>query len=301
VPDAAVLALALLQLVINARRHDDATEVSIDIEAGPTFRVSWSGQVAPQGVSTARHQADRDRWGLGFVRLTMDALGGVYLSPAAQGSGLVVAVVAIDSSPRLALPLAAIRNSVVDAASPAWDEETHLPPGSSLPQRWQGLVVASTLASEVVQRDGTARARTVGPTTWIAIPPEGTADRARDVIRGMEHESDLLRAPQPYATVIHGLTEVIALLLGDQPHRITPTAFDAEYPVAAGALGLPSLPAAFAGPAAPEPAAVALLAARLGGIVANRNGRLLVQVADSHRSDPIAQRLADASGVIAMP
>jgi hypothetical protein len=87
VPDAPVLALALLQLVINARRHDDATEVTIDIDPGPAFRVQWHGELPPHGVSTARHQADRDRWGLGFVRLAMDALGGVYLSPASHGVG----------------------------------------------------------------------------------------------------------------------------------------------------------------------------------------------------------------------
>ena len=130
VPDAPVLALALLQLVINARRHDDATEVTIDIDPGPAFRVRWHGELPPQGVSTARHQADRDRWGLGFVRLAMDALGGVSLSPASHGVGQVTAILSVDPSPRLQLPLAAIRNGVVDAASPAWDEETQLPPGS---------------------------------------------------------------------------------------------------------------------------------------------------------------------------
>ena len=136
VPDAPVLALALLQLVINARRHDDATEVTIDIDPGPAFCVRWHGELPSQGVSTARHQADRDRWGLGFVRLAVDALGGVFLSPASQGVGQVTAVLAIDPSPRLQLPLAAIRKGVVDAASPAWDEETQVPPGSLLPERW---------------------------------------------------------------------------------------------------------------------------------------------------------------------
>ncbi len=111
VPDAPVLALALLQLVINARRHDDATEVTIDIDPGPAFRVQWHGELPPQGVSTARHQADRDRWGLGFVRLAMDALGGVSLSPASHGVGQVTAILSVDPSPRLQLPLAAIRKA----------------------------------------------------------------------------------------------------------------------------------------------------------------------------------------------
>jgi len=301
VPDAPVLALALLQLVINARRHDDATEVTIDIDPGPAFRVRWRGELPPQGVSTARHQADRDRWGLGFVRLAMDALGGVSLSPASQGREQITAVLAIDPSPRLQLPLAAVRDGLVDAASPAWDEETQLPPGSRLPVRWLPLVAAAALTPGVIRREGTARARTVDDTTWIAMPPEGTADRARDVIRALDHERDLLEAPQPFATVIEGLADVIALLLGDRPHLVTPAAFDELYPKAAAAVSAPLLSIAFPGAAAPIPSLVAYLAARLSATVRVREGSLALQVGDRLRDQPIARRLADADGVIHLP
>ena len=73
----------------------------------------------------------------------MDALGGVYLSPASHGLEQVTAVLAVDPSPRLQLPLSAVRDGVVDAASPAWDEETQLPPGSRLPVRWLPLVASA--------------------------------------------------------------------------------------------------------------------------------------------------------------
>jgi hypothetical protein len=298
VPDAPVLALALLQLVINARRHDDATEVTIDIDPGPAFRVRWHGELPPQGVSTARHQADRDRWGLGFVRLAMDALGGVYLSPASHGVGQVTAILAVDPSPRLQLPVAAIREGVVDAASPAWDEETQLAPGSRLPLRWLPLVAAAALTPGVIRREGTARARMAGDTTWIAIPPEGNADRAHDVIRGLEHERDLLDAPQPFATLIEGLADVIALLLGDGPHRVTPAAFDELYPDAAAAAGAPLLSIPFPGAVAPLPSLVAYLAARLSATVRADCEGLALQVGDRLRDDSIARRLADADGVI---
>jgi hypothetical protein len=298
VPDAPVLALALLQLVINARRHDDATEVTIDIDPGPAFRVQWHGELPPQGVSTARHQADRDRWGLGFVRLAMDALGGVYLSPASHGVGQLTAILSVDPSPRLQLPLAAIRKGVVDAASPAWDEETQLPPGSRVPERWSRLVDAASSSPGVIQRDRTARARRAEGTVWIAIPPEGTADRARDVIRGLEHERDLLDAPQPFATRIEGLAGVIALLLGDRPHRVTPAAFDEGYPEAAAAVGAPLLSIPFPGAAAPNPALVAVLASRLAGNLSIRDDLLAIRVGDNRRSAAIVRRLGDGTGTI---
>lgn len=301
VPDAPVLALALLQLVINARRHDDATDVTIDIDPGPAFRVRWHGELPPQGISTARHQADRDRWGLGFVRLAMDALGGVYLSPASHGFDQVTAILSVDPSPRLQLPLAAIRNGVVDAASPAWDEETQLPPGSRLPERWSRLVDAASNSPRGIQHARTARARAVAGTVWIAIPPEGTADRARDVIRGLEHERDLLDAPQPFATVVEGLAGVIALLLGDDPHRVTPTAFDEGYAIAAEAVAAPPFPGRFTGPAAPGPALIAVLASRVAAKLSMRDDRLAVQASEQHRGDSIIRRLGDGTGVILLP
>ena len=301
VPDAPVLALALLQLVVNARRHDDATEVTIDIDPGPAFRVRWHGELPPHGVITARHQADRARWGLGFVRLAMDALGGVSLSPASHGVGQVTAVLAIDPSPRLQLPLAAIRKGVVDAASPAWDEETQVPPGSLLPERWSRLVDAASSSPGVIQRARTARARAVEGTVWVAIPPEGTADRARDVIRGLEHERDLLDAPQPFATLIEGLAAVIALLLGDHPHRVTPAAFDEGYPSAADAVAAPTFPGSFNGTAAPSPALIAVLASRLTADLSMRDERIAIHVADSHRDDAITRRLGDGNGIILLP
>jgi len=301
VPDAPVLALALLQLVVNARRHDDATEVTLDIDPGPAFCVRWHGGLPPQGVSTARHQADRDRWGLGFVRLAMDALGGVSLSPASDGVGQVTAILSVDPSPRLQLPLAAIRNGVVDAASPAWDEETQLPPGSRLPERWSRLVDAASSSPGVIQRARTARARAAEGTVWIAIPPEGTADRARDVIRGLEHERDLLDAPQPFATLVEGLAGVIALLLGDHPHRVTPAAFAQGYRSAADAVAAPQFTSRFKGVAAPNPALVAVLGSRFAAKLSIRNDQLALQVGDNHRGDAIVRRLGDDTGMILLP
>jgi len=136
---------------------------------------------------------------------------------------------------------------------------------------------------------------------WIAIPAEGTADRARDVIRGLEHERDLLDAPQPFATRIEGLADVIVLLLGEHPHRVTPAAFDDRYPGAAAAVGAPQFSGRFSGAAAPSPELVAVLASRLAAHLRMSDGRLAIQVGDNHRDDAIARRLGDGRGSILLP
>ncbi len=302
VADASLAALALRQLVVNARRHDDAMQVTLTIDAGPTFTLEWKGRPIAESVSTSRHQADRDRWGLGFVRQAMDALGGVYLAPrAAAGATQLRAVLAIDRSPRLQLPLAALRDGVVTRASPAWDEETHATPGSAVPERWIKVTEASAQAPGTIAKDGSRRARTVARTTWMAIPAEGTTDRARDVIRGLDHERDLLDAPEPFATAIHGLAEVLALLLGDKPRRVTPAAFNAEYPRMAAELQAPSLPRAFSGDAAPEPALVAFLAARFATGVHLANGRLHMHLDQARHTNSLANRLAGTDGLLTLP
>jgi hypothetical protein len=94
---------------------------------------------------------------------------------------------------------------------------------------------------------------------------------------------------------------VIAMLLGDRPHRVTPVAFDELYPAAAAAVGAPLLSLPFPGAAAPIPSLVAYLAARLGATVCAASEGLALQVGDRRRDQSIARRLADADGVIHLP
>lgn len=301
VPDAAILALALRQLVVNARRHDDATRVALTIGPGPTFTMTWAGGEDGDMVTAARHPSDRGRWGLGFVRLACDALGAVYLAPAPPDDGRVTAVLAFDAGPRLRLPLARARDGVIDRASPAWDEETHSPPGTALPQRWHAAVAAAAARPGSIARDGSARARLTGSSTWIAIVPSGTRDQARDLIRGLEHERELLTVADPFATRINGLAGVISLLLGDPPRLVTPHAFDTGYPKACAALAVLPLGEAFVGPRAPDPSVVAVLSARLGASVRNANGRLEIDANPTRGAGPIERRLANREGVITLP
>ncbi|HUZ68274.1 MAG TPA: hypothetical protein VMU65_01055 [Candidatus Saccharimonadales bacterium] len=302
VPDADLLALALRQLVINARRHDDATAVELAIDEGPTFTLEWEGAPTAGGIVSARHVADRDRWGLGFVRLACDALGATYLAPlAVDGGTRVTAVLGLDRGPRLLLPLALVRDGIVAQASPAWDEETHAPPGKPLPTRWDQLASAAGAAPGRIVADSSGCARGNGADLWLAIPPHSTADRARDLVLGLQHEHDLLDAPMRLATHIQGLTCLIAMLMGEPVPLITPEDFDREYAQACAALSLPPLDAPFAGERAPDASLVALLAERFGGPVRNVGGCVQVVVDGAHRSDPLARRLAGRDGVVNLP
>jgi hypothetical protein len=301
VPDADLLALALRQLVVNARRHDDATMVELAIDRGPTFTLEWDGATPGGGISAARHVADRGRWGLGFVRLACDALGATYLAPAAlDGGSRVEAVLGLDRAPRLLLPLAKIRGGIVAQASPAWDEETHAPTGRALPARWQGLAAAATAAPGAIVNDASGCARCDGTSVWLAIPPHGSTEHARDLLLGLRHEQDLLDVPEPFATSIRGLAGVIALLLGDEPHRVAAATFSADYNAMAKAVNAPLLRTPVTAAIAPEPALVAFLAARFGGDIETDEGRITIHVPSDRQNDPLLQRVTGADDLVTL-
>ncbi len=303
VPDAAMTALALKQIVVNARRHDDATAVALRVEPGPQFVLEWSGVglPSPTGVATARHQAERQRWGLGYVRLAADALGAVALAPMAIAPRTVEAVLALDTAPRLRLPLAAIGDDGrVERASPAWDEETRLPPGSAVPVGLAQLVADARARPGSIAVDGPRRARRGLRRTWVAMPPQDAADRARDAIRGLIHEQDLWDAPEPYRTRVHALVQIVAVLLGDPMPRHTPDSFRMAFPAACAALGVATAPRFTPSGAAPDPALLAYLLWSLDAVpVESGNGVTLV-VPEARRDDPVVRRLADATGTIVL-
>jgi len=298
VPDAAVIALALKQLVVNARRHDDAIRVDLRIAPGPRFTLEWDGAPPPQGVVTTRHQADRPRWGLGYVRLAADAVGAVALAPAPIGPRRVQAVFAVDPSPRRHLPLAAIGDDGrVERASPAWDEETHLTPGSVPPDDLARLVAAAQGRPGSVVVDGPRRARSGPRRTWVAIPPEGARDRAADAIRGLAHEQDLWVAGEPHRTRVEALVHLLAVLLGDPLPRRSPEAFHAAFPAACAALGMSPQPRLEVSGAAPDPSLTAYLLQSLDAVPVS-DDVCSIAVPPHRRDDPLARRLADADGTI---
>jgi len=57
-----VAALVLVQLAVNAERHDAAKTVRLEVDK-TTFRVVWPRVGKPATIRTARRYADRERWG----------------------------------------------------------------------------------------------------------------------------------------------------------------------------------------------------------------------------------------------
>jgi len=299
VPDAAVLALALKQIVVNARRHDDATIVTLRVLPGPQFVLDWEGTGTPGGISSSRHQAHRRRWGLGFVRLAADALGAVYLAPGRTGAGRLQSVFSIEPAVRLNLPIAAVgADDRIERASNGWVEETHTLEGDHVAGPvLQLLNVARSKPGEVVGLE-VLRARAGRRRTWVAIPPQGPRDRARDFVRGLEHEQDLWHAPEPDRTVVEALVEGIAVLLGDPLPISPPDVFDARYPQACAALGVADLGHPYPGAIAPHPVLTAYLVSECDGRLEVSRENCLLHVPGGRAHQPLAAHLVQPDGTI---
>jgi len=93
-----VAALVLVQLAVNAERHDAAETVRLEVDR-TTFRVVWRRTGEPVSIRTARRRADRERWGLGFARNAADAIGGSVYPPRAFGDGSVAATLELRGRP----------------------------------------------------------------------------------------------------------------------------------------------------------------------------------------------------------
>lgn len=285
-----VAALVLVQLAANAERHDRAAAVRVEAR-DCTFTMSWhSGSSAP-GAVTARRRAERARWGLGFARVAADAIGAVVFPPVRREDGTTVAVLEL-GLPRLALPVCAVRDGAVHKATTAWDEETELAPGCPVPaggtagrcvdlaRRDEGLIVAV---------NGWCARRT-GDVTWIAIPPDGIVDRARDVLDGMVHERALWdNVPQRSRVRIVALASLLASLLGSPLPRVPALAWNAAVPAVAGALGLVIGVPRFNGLGALDPTVALFLAHEIGEDFCLDGDDMLLRIRPDRRDHDLAR------------
>src|SRR5579859_3365698 len=122
-PSPPQLALALVQLAVNAVRHEGADRLRLRVGAGPTFHLEWPSAAATAAdASGRRHPRRRSRWGLGYVRLVADALGATALPPGPVEPGWVGSCLSLGSR-RLTLPVAVYREGTRLRASQAWEQE----------------------------------------------------------------------------------------------------------------------------------------------------------------------------------
>lgn len=273
------IALALLQFAANAFSHEGSTRLRLRAGVGPTFFVEWPAQRPLGAVASGQsHPGLRRRWGLGYVRMVADYLGATALPPGPTTDGWTGPCLSVGSR-RLTLPLAVYAGDRLLRATQTWGQAVRsldpAVPGTILADLGPVLGAAEA-APGTIASHGLLRARRTQSGSWVALPPETGQERARDVLRGLDHERVLWSAPEPHATRVHGLISLLARSLGDPPTAYAPEAFARELPRACVTLGLtpPAL-----GPvlACPDPRATAFLLAELGGELAARpDGTFLV-------------------------
>ena len=264
VPAPAAIALAMVQLAVNANRHELVEQVWLRVAPGPTFYVEWAGE-RDTGVHVAshRHQELRRRWGWGYVQMIADALGATALPPGPTGPRTQGACLGLGSI-RLTLPLCCVQGGVVTRSTEAWDQELEAPPGTSLTGPSLALLRAAGEQPGRIVEGGLLRARCWGSRTWLAMPPQDGANRARDVLRGLLHERALLTAPEPHATRIQALATLLGVMLGEPWPSVPPAVWEQVAPLACAALGVPAQPLPDA-LVLPDPRLAAYLLAEVGG------------------------------------
>jgi hypothetical protein len=280
-----VAALVLVQLAVNAERHDAATSVRLEVDR-TTFRLVWRHSGPTPRVATARRRADRDRWGLGFARIAADAIGGTVYPPRATGDGSLAATLELGIR-RLALPLAAVGDGRVCRATRSWDEETGLAPGCATGSGSR-LATITAAAGSVPGRivvDAGFSARAGQRVLWVAVPPDDASVRARDVVSGLTHERALSdHIAEPARSTIAGLALLLATLLGEPMPRVPIAAWTRRLvalgPAFALAGGIPD----FDGVGAVDPQVVTVLAASSAGFEIDGD-RLWLRIRDECRDD----------------
>jgi hypothetical protein len=276
VPAPAAIALALVQFAVNANRHDRVERVTLRVAPGPTFWVEWeSPRTTGVRVETHRHQELRARWGWGYVQTVADALGATALPPGPTGPGMQGACVGLGSI-RLTLPLAAVEIGRVARSTEAWDHDVGVTLGQPVPPHLFTLLQAAQAAPGTITASDLYRARAAGGRTWLSMPPQNGANRARDVLRGLVHERALVRAAEPQATRVYALATLLGVALGERWPSVPPGVWQEVLPMACAALGIPAPDVDAL--VLPDPRVAAFLLAELGGS--------LVEVGDGLRLEP---------------
>lgn len=264
VPGGEAAALAVVQLAVNAERHDGADSVSVTAVRGG-FAVAWHGESTAR-VSSARPRSDRRRWGLGFARIAADAIGGTVHQPHRDEDGKQIAMLEV-GAPRLTLPLAAVRDQRVVRATRSWDEETGALPGTPVTANQQLLDACARAERQPgsIVRAGSLAARRTAEQTWIAVPPDDAADRARDVVDGLTHEQALVDGvTEPQRSRINAIAQLLNHALGAPLQRVVASAWTTRMHALAGPFALPMPVPAATGASAVDPAVTALIAAEAG-------------------------------------
>jgi len=266
----AAIALALVQLAVNAQIHEGAQRVALQVSPGPTFGVEWAAPArASAPVSSHRHPLRRSGWGWGYVQMVADALGATALPPGSTGPGTIGACLSL-GSPRLGLPVAVMCQGRVERSTQAWDQDQQRPGfGQHLDELLARLTAAASEQPGRIVHADLYQARLDRGRTWVVLTPESGSSRARDLLAGLQHERALWTAPEPHATRASALATLLQVAMGDPWPNVPPGVFEEVFPAACSGLGIPTHELVDA-VVLPEPRATAFLLAELDGRLARR-------------------------------
>ena len=234
----AAIALALVQLAVNAQIHEGAQRVALQVSPGPTFGVEWAAPArASAPVSSHRHPLRRSGWGWGYVQMVADALGATGLPPGTTGPGTIGACLSL-GSPRLGLPVAVMCQGRVERSTQAWDQDQQRPGfGQHLDELLARLTAAASEQPGRIVYADLYQARLDRGRTWIVLTPESGSSRARDLLAGLQHERALWTAPEPYATRASALATLLQVRWATRGRTCRPACSRRSFPLPAQGLG----------------------------------------------------------------
>lgn len=233
------VAMALHQLIRNAWAHGDTGMVSLGVSShGPKsliFSLDWASTkpLPTQPIKTSRALSRRvgspddggpqnhRGWGLGYGEVAADALGAILKPPFPGRDGLWHATFEF-GVPRFMLPVACIQEWRVIDTTPGWDGERGFPQqGEPLGLELEGVIRDAKAAPGQIVARGHWLGRHVSAVnkTYVALPPDGMSQRARDIILGCTHEQATWQVREPIGTNLNALLVLIGRATGLPPQE----------------------------------------------------------------------------------
>jgi hypothetical protein len=229
--------------------------------------------------------------------MVADALGATALPPAPSGPGMTGACLGLGGV-QLTLPVAEMGGGRVRRATLAWDQDSRVSRfGEPVKGPLLELLAAAERQPGRITYQDLYRARAGVQGTWVALPPESGASRARDLIRGLAHERALWTAPEPHATRLHGLVSLLGIALGDPWPSVPPSVWAELAPQAAQALGV-ALPSHLEALILPDPRLLAVLLSELDGRLLESGGQVYVQPSPDAAMGPFWAALRAPAGAM---
>ncbi|MGA8523742.1 MAG: hypothetical protein WB807_11865, partial [Candidatus Dormiibacterota bacterium] len=154
-------------------------------------------------------------------------------------------------------------------------------PGSKLAT----IEAAAGLAPGRIVAQGGFSARGGLQALWVAVPPDDSSSRARDVVSGLIHERSLSdHVEEPARSTIGGLALLLATLLGDPMPRVPIAAWRRRMLEVGAAFGIDGGIPHFDGVGAIDPQVVAVLAPSSDGFEVEGE-RLWLRIREECRDD----------------